>query len=80
MGYIIFYLLFAIITQLMTYKWIRKIDKKERQELQEWETDYIIKTNDLIRQFKEDNKKTKEKDINEKLEKEADNNGNHISN
>ena len=60
MGYITFYIIFAIITQFATYKWIRKVDHKEREKLQNWETDYVIKTNEMIQQFKEQNKNSSE--------------------
>lgn len=60
MGYITFYIIFAVITQFLTYKWIRKVDHKEREKLQTWETDYVIKTNEMIQQFKEQNKKSSE--------------------
>lgn len=68
MGYIIFYIIFAVITQYLTYKWIRKIDKKERAKLQSWETDYIIKTNEMIKHFKEENKMKKEDEAAKELE------------
>lgn len=31
------------IVDLFTYKFIRKLDKKERKNLQDWETDYLLK-------------------------------------
>lgn len=39
--YIIFYLVFAIISQFITYKLIKWIDKKERIKLRKWEDSYI---------------------------------------
>lgn len=41
MGYIIFYILFAFITQKLTYKYIKRIDLKERKFLKKWESEYI---------------------------------------
>lgn len=41
MGQIIFYIIFAFITQVLTYKYVRHIDKKERKFLKEWEKEYI---------------------------------------
>lgn len=37
----IIYLAFAIISQIVTYKIMREIDKKERKKLKKWEDDYI---------------------------------------
>lgn len=39
--YAIFYLIFAIISQFITYKFIKWIDKHERIKLRKWEDDYI---------------------------------------
>lgn len=38
---IIFYIFFAFITQFLTYKIMKKIDKRERQKLRVWEDNYI---------------------------------------
>lgn len=38
---IIFYLVFAVLTQIVTYHLLRRIDKKERQFLKDWELEYI---------------------------------------
>ena len=38
---IIIYIIFAIITQYFTYKWIRHVDVKERKKLKKWELNYI---------------------------------------
>lgn len=38
---IIIYIIFAIITQYLTYKWVKRIDKKERKKLKKWEKNYI---------------------------------------
>lgn len=38
---IIFYLIFAVITQFLTYKLMKKIDKNEREKLKVWEDNYI---------------------------------------
>lgn len=35
------YLVFAIVSQIITYKIMRKIDTKEREKLKKWEDDYI---------------------------------------
>ena len=40
---IITIVLVCITTDFLTYKFIRKLDKKERQKLQKWETDYLNK-------------------------------------
>lgn len=40
-GKIIIYLVFAFVSQLITYKIMKKIDKKEREKLKKWEDDYI---------------------------------------
>lgn len=37
----IIYLVFAIVSQIVTYKIMREIDKKERKKLKKWEDDYI---------------------------------------
>lgn len=42
-GKIIFYLIFAIVSQIITYIIIRKIDLKERKKLKKWEDDTIDK-------------------------------------
>lgn len=47
MKYIIIYIFFAFFSQLIIYKWIKKIDKKERKKLQKWEQDYINKMVEL---------------------------------
>mgnify|MGYP006934546492 CR=1 FL=1 len=47
---IIFYAFFAFITQLVTYKIMKKIDKRERQKLKVWEDSYI---DELIEHRKE---------------------------
>lgn len=39
--YIICYLIFAIISQFLTYKFIKWIDKNERIKLRKWEDNYI---------------------------------------
>lgn len=41
----------VFITELLAYKHIRKIDKKERAKLQKWELDYLhkIKENELVK-------------------------------
>lgn len=39
--YVIFYLIFAIISQFITYKFIKWIDKRERIKLRKWEDNYI---------------------------------------
>lgn len=38
---ILIYFVFAIVSQLITYKIMRKIDHKEREKLKNWEDDYI---------------------------------------
>lgn len=38
---IIIYIIFAVVTQKMTYKYIKRIDKKERKKLKNWEQHYI---------------------------------------
>lgn len=50
MFYAIFYLIFAVLTQLITYKLLRRIDKKERKFLKEWELEYINSYKDLWRE------------------------------
>lgn len=35
------YLIFAFVTQLITYKIMRRIDKKEREKLKKWEDETI---------------------------------------
>ena len=47
---IIFYVFFAFLTQLVTYKIMKKIDKRERQKLKIWEDSYI---DELIEHRKE---------------------------
>lgn len=37
----IIYLVFAIVSQIVTYKIMREIDKRERKKLKKWEDDYI---------------------------------------
>lgn len=38
---ILIYFVFAIVSQMITYKIIRRIDSKEREKLKKWEDDYI---------------------------------------
>lgn len=40
----------TFLTEILAYKHIRKIDKKERAKLQEWELEYLkkLKTEDLV--------------------------------
>lgn len=38
---VLIYFVFAIISQMITYKIMRKIDHKEREKLKNWEDDYI---------------------------------------
>lgn len=38
---IIIYFVFALVSQLITYKIMRKIDYKEREKLKNWEDGYI---------------------------------------
>ena len=47
MGQVIFYLFFAIISQLITYKIVRRIDLKERKFLRKWELEYIKAYKDI---------------------------------
>lgn len=48
MMFILCYIFIAIITQILTYKLIRRIDKNERKKLQKWEKDYILEMKELI--------------------------------
>lgn len=41
MFYVLFYLIFAVLTQFITYKWIKRIDMKERKFLKKWEKEYV---------------------------------------
>lgn len=41
MFYIIFYILFAFVTQILTYKYVKRMDMKERKFLKKWELEYI---------------------------------------
>lgn len=38
---ILIYFVFAFVSQLITYKIMRKIDSREREKLKKWEDDYI---------------------------------------
>lgn len=38
---IVFYLIFAVVSQVITYKIVRGIDKRERRFLKKWELEYI---------------------------------------
>lgn len=38
---IIIYFVFAFVSQMITYKIMRKIDHREREKLKKWEDDYI---------------------------------------
>ncbi len=57
---IIFYIFFAIITQILTYKLIKLIDKKERKKLQKWELNYIKNAEEIVEKLKD---KKKEEDL-----------------
>ncbi len=59
--YCVFYILFALISQFITYKIIKFIDKKERQKLKKWEDDYIDELIEHRKKLK-DMKKTEEKE------------------
>ena len=37
----IIYLVFAIVSQILIYMIMKKIDKREREKLKKWEDDYI---------------------------------------
>ena len=41
MKQIIIYIFFAFLSQFFVYKWIKKIDMKERKKLKTWEKSYI---------------------------------------
>lgn len=56
---LILYLLVAICSEKFFYKFIRKIDKKERAKLQVWEDEYIDKEIDKIKQNNLNYKTTK---------------------
>lgn len=60
MRLIIFYIFFAIITQILTYKLIKLIDKKERKKLQKWELNYIKNAEEIVEKLKD---KKKEEDL-----------------
>lgn len=47
MFYVLFYLIFAVLTQFITYKWIKRIDMKERKFLKKWEKEYIEAYKDI---------------------------------
>lgn len=47
MLYVLFYLIFAVLTQFITYKWIKRIDMKERKFLKKWEKEYIEAYKDI---------------------------------
>lgn len=76
MMYILCYIFIAIITQILTYKLIKHIDKKERKKLQVWEQDYILRMNEL--KNKKDNKsseksnKSEAEKVDKKKEKKVD--------
>lgn len=38
---ILIYFVFAFVSELITYKIMRKIDHREREKLKNWEDDYI---------------------------------------
>lgn len=72
MFYIIIYIIFAILSQIITYKIVRNIDKKERKFLKQWEKDYIEAYKDLWQKAYFD-KLAEEKKI-KAYEKEAEKN------
>lgn len=53
---IIFYIFFSIITQILTYKLIKLIDKKERKKLQKWELNYIKNAEEIVEKIKNQKK------------------------
>lgn len=61
-GFCIFYLLFAVISQFITYRIMKFIDKKERKKLRKWEDNYI---DELIahRQELKNMKRIEEKEV-----------------
>lgn len=42
---LIFYIAVILITEVISYKYIRKIDILERKKLQKWEIDFLEKLN-----------------------------------
>lgn len=58
---LILYLFVAFISEILFYKLIRKIDKKERAKLQVWEDNYIDQEIDKIKQNNLKYKTTKRK-------------------
>lgn len=59
---IIIIVLLVIITEFLTYKLIKWIDKKERKKLYEWELKYIVEI-DRIKTELANNKKRGKKDV-----------------
>lgn len=59
----IIYIFFAFISEMFFYKFIRKLDKKERKKLQNWEDEYIDNEIEKIKANKLNYKTTKRKKI-----------------
>ena len=58
---LILYLIVAMASEMFFYKLIRKLDKKERKALQEWEDEYIDNEIEKIKANKLNYKTTKRK-------------------
>lgn len=72
MFYIIFYILFAFITQILTYKYVKRMDMKERKFLKKWELEYINAYKDIWKKayFEKLAEEKKIHDYEEQLKKE----------
>lgn len=55
--YFILYFFFALFTQILTYKYIRFIDRKERKKLQKWEENFLLDMEKIKKEEKNDEEK-----------------------
>lgn len=55
-------IIFIVVSEVLTYKYIKMIDKKQRKKLYDWELGYIEEISQLKRQLAEEKKGKKEND------------------
>ena len=55
-------IIFIVVSEVLTYKYIKMIDKKQRKKLYDWELGYIEEISQLKKQLAEEKKGKKEND------------------
>lgn len=64
-------IVFCVLSEFLTYKFIKRIDKKERRKLQRWEADFVEKMKPKIEEIDKEYKEfLKDKEAAAKLKEE----------